>query len=86
MIQSYKKHFVYSVNSQGELCILIRFSRSEVNLVVIWSDPNWFSGFHSRCCIKSKAPQQGYPCLVQEGPLVGQDLARGLPNELRKHC
>lgn len=50
VLQPYKKYFVYSVNLQPELCIFIRFSRSARNLVVIWSDLNWFSAFHSACC------------------------------------
>lgn len=48
---AFRKHFVYSVNSQLELCILIRFSRSGRNLTVIQSDPSWFSGSRSVCCL-----------------------------------
>lgn len=55
---AFRKHFVYSVNSQLELCILIRFSRSGRNLTVIQSDPSWFSGSRSVCCLVwIKAPR-----------------------------
>lgn len=65
VLRSCKKHFVYSVNSQPELCILIRFSRSDGNTAVMQCDPG--------CLLWSRDPQ------ISDRAALGMDAGFSVP-------